>query len=828
MAYKSEIKKQLSDRLSSNTWQSLKTALIGRELIAWGAEVLNSFEIIKASILDSLYPSRAELKDLISAAQSQELSLDFVKPHTVKIRIPSGMDTIVAPYALQIQVGSTMFTNHQFVNLSDDIVLYQGIPKKTFSVDGTADLITLQVVDTVTWEQYSEYTTSENFSRYIKLPRTTLSDSVRVIVKGDTEGVFPYSEYTPLRHDPQANLYKVRPDWDERTQVIFGNGIWGTTIENSSRVYEVIFLDLTNIVIEVKNQKLQVNGTNYDYTVLSQEEGGDLGVAYVREYFQAQLTKTTVAGTIPQIENFVRNFPTVVDCAAVATQETNTVTIYVKPTNLNDTNFSGIVDALYNYAEALTTYKAVRGEPFYFDVYLRSLETSVQLYRTDAQAAIEAELAYDKLPYRANISTLRLSDIAATYGVRAAVRLVVTETVTTILSLTPYKGTFKILNRVNDQWVEWGWDSDGIIYLRTSATQNFGLPIYGIGQFLFLKDGAVLKAFATFNEILTDATTALKPVLTSDTLDKGEGYFATYNQDQDNMDWWIQYFSINSSFKNTDTSIQKLQNTPVLPTHTSKFQKSTNSKYVPRVSNGAYELHEVKFDTNQFVYKRYDSVFNTGDGYYHMTAQPALSFYADGSTSISDLVLLADIQGTLMAFTKKSYFFPITGANTTKPLSELSQGFDWTKVVKAIYDNNRIIWLVNDGGYKVYMSFAPQLDDTGTSINFDTAAIQLFTGVTLVGDDTSIELLLVDEKVWVKDSANIYAQAPTSSAPVESYNAQTQVGKIDQVGTLDYNNKQLNVPASLVVGMNMQYETTSTSITPDVTKYPVLRTVVWE
>ena len=130
MALKSEIKKLLSDKLNSGSWNKIKTSLVGKELIAYGAEVIAAEDNIKDAFTQSLNPELADKRGLISVANINKVVCSFIEPTFIIARIPDRSGTfnkeVYAPYELIIQCGNETFYNTTYCKEGDEVVFYQG------------------------------------------------------------------------------------------------------------------------------------------------------------------------------------------------------------------------------------------------------------------------------------------------------------------------------------------------------------------------------------------------------------------------------------------------------------------------------------------------------------------------------------------------------------------------------------------------------------------------------------------------------------------------------------------------------------------------------
>lgn len=117
---KEEIKKEFSDALSSNTWKSLKTGLIGKELIAYASEFLYAMQTQNDAVTNSLKASTASINDIIALGYANDVALDLYEPSFIKVKITNYTGTeVIAPFAIRLTVGTFVFTNVDYYTGSE-------------------------------------------------------------------------------------------------------------------------------------------------------------------------------------------------------------------------------------------------------------------------------------------------------------------------------------------------------------------------------------------------------------------------------------------------------------------------------------------------------------------------------------------------------------------------------------------------------------------------------------------------------------------------------------------------------------------------------------
>ena len=125
----------LSNALQSPNWQALKQALVGRELIAFGAELMYQTESIVESLQKPLYINTASFNEIIAAAFHNDITLDLVASSTVKVRLSTHGTVYYKPYDIRLESGNIIYTNIDFIDSDQVITLYQGIPTSVSNFD---------------------------------------------------------------------------------------------------------------------------------------------------------------------------------------------------------------------------------------------------------------------------------------------------------------------------------------------------------------------------------------------------------------------------------------------------------------------------------------------------------------------------------------------------------------------------------------------------------------------------------------------------------------------------------------------------------------------
>jgi len=438
--------------------------LLGRELIAYGSEIIYDVETQIESLTNPFYIDNAKFPELIALAFAIESKLDLNRPAYIDIKL-GDTNKIYKPFSIKVKSGAVEFVNIDFVSGDKPIRLYQGIIKTILNYPQQAgDLIGLEYNSIRDWDEYAELGDSLNYSTYVKLSKRVLSDSVRVFCYDEL--VYPLSEFSFLRYDENAELYKVRTGSDGFVNVYFGDGLWGKQIKKDCK-YQIFYLETTNF--EYKPEMLTSDETfeiyGFGYAV-------DNDIKYARNQLKRALGANSVVATKEQIRKFVNSFADVID-STVSVRALNNVDVYIKPTETTTTAFKDIEEELSLYGEIVTKYNVKRGNPLEFRIAMSALEGSIpDDVKNLAISKIEEELGYTQLKYVDVVNTRRVRDILTSLDIhKVDVSITIEEAIERILSLVPDKNSLTI---VQDGEVA-GWDSEGRLFILRNLFLNSGI-----------------------------------------------------------------------------------------------------------------------------------------------------------------------------------------------------------------------------------------------------------------------------------------------------------------------------------------------------------------
>lgn len=729
---KTEIYNNLSGSLNSNIWQQLKAGLLGRELLSFGTEVIAGAEIVKESLTQSLFIENADINGIVTASNALEIPLQKIKPASVKLKVTTASEQHFAPFTLKFSIGSITFTNIDYVSSEEIIELYQGNVVSSFSnpAQGTANFLSLRVDNVKTWSNFYEFTTSEYYSKYIKLGTKALASSLRIFSK---EGavILPITEFNPLITDPALVLYKTRLGWDKSVNVLFGNGLWGAPLDYTTKSYQAIWLELTTSDFDPTQGTLKhtpqgsIIAEDLDFTLNSYSRSADEDLPWLRNKIRSENAKNSVIATKDQIKNFVKAFNSVIDCSVVrSTIKQNTLLIYVKPTTDNDTNFSFIEDNLILYGEQTTDYKVQKGVPFLFVILLSTPDIIDSGIKSLIVNYLQTLYSYETLEYSKQLNSSEISSAVSQFTDKSIlVALQITEPLSeeNKISFLPKPGTIELLlgNTVI------GWDAAGLIYSKKAGTpQNFK-DVIGTGDFLLCAGKDVqgknrhLTTISPDGLLSINTDAALSALLSNDyskliainTTTSYIGYAVQLLLSAEGIPskkYKVVVYNNDASFENGDYSIQKYNTAYKPPVLNTIFDSSEITYFDPKnIIIVGQELYNVCIKGTLFIVQKW---------YY--TTQWVQMYYDIQATVVDGLAIMGilEIEGDLFIITNQasSHFVlenykddPVLHKNVD--LSGAT-GIDETELVKHTTQNSvvkvkdTIVWTTSDTG-------AVQLDD---------------------------------------------------------------------------------------------------------------------
>lgn len=815
----------IEQQLNSPTWNSLKTSFIGRELIEYAATILYLSDQQKLSIQDNQYPDTADLKSMLLMAFNRDIAVDLNKPAYVKIS-NVGVN-LTSPYQASLKSGNILFTNYDYIVPNQVATLHQGLVKTMY----TEELTTIQEAERVPMTVYYDV---EEESYFVKLGRNAIAESVRVIKEDGS--LFVLSEYDSLREDPDADLMKIKRNTDLSLNVYFGNGTWGKKYDSALN-YQIVWLEGTQEDFDITSLSMTINNQAITFDVESYDSGKTDDISYTRKMLKAAIDKLSVAATESQIKAFVNSYPSIIDSEiALDIDQPNKVTIYVKPTVIEDTIFDQIQDALNLYGEIVTQYFIQRGEPLYYYVVLEKIGTITQQKTIEIEELIRQELAYENQPYISKVSSIRLNELISPVSLGTVIvsilfRLYLEEASQVInLPTRPYRGTIQLYQ--NGTLI--GWDSEGILYGALTPLEVSLSNFIKLGDF-FISGGQdkVLSYNATFT-VAANNTGALPLNGLIDYRIDSERALIKF------ADRFIE-LDINEAFTEGDFSIQKNPSVGIQPFST--ISSTLNLDYsVYRKGVGVFKVMEVTEDGKQYYLWKFDINNNLNN-----TLNFSILVSGDKDWSMK---AVADSENDLFVFFKEGIRyvqnFVLPSMSESLRVDNIAELNDLSTIKQVIMKNS--------------FTILKEIKSTKTVVNPDTQeeeeketyAYQLYRSSGFDIETTTIKRLVLksafvlmyeesfevqqDIKIIQSDMSNILFLNSTAGIlyNINLGNVQqlakqgNTINSVDKVGIVFYVNNQIQLQGKIIQNVTVEYQTSDAMELLPKNMFAVMKDVEWK
>lgn len=527
---------------------SVSRSLVGKELTYFGGNVLYQAEMMQDAISRFSDISRADFQQLIAFAYTNDVPCDTVKPAMVRLEMKLNEVKVFPPFSIRLEVGSLQFYNIDFVKSDSQVTLYQGKPmamtSKPISNDGAKlDVFGLDSSGILsdagsykTWKLYKEFKQGKYQSSYVKLGEGVISDSVRVFARQlGTSGVdvdqivFPYTEFNQGLSSPDAKLYKVRTGWDKSINVLFGDDNWAMMVNQDQFQYELYWLQAgtSNYNLKTSNPLflgydgsksiLRDSSKSEFYTVNSYSLAERDSLPYAKSYVQTKKFLQQGLVTEKQIVSYVDSIPSVNSSRVSSDQQTNSVTVVVKPSDPEDTNFEFLEDILLQSGVIGQSYSVVVATPLDFNVEVTPINQSGLSELNRANQLIQEYCSYDNLTINTMVSSAILNQKLQQSGIfNVSAKIVIKgERVypdtnqTQKLSAQPQINTIRQYDGNGDMVA---FDSDGL-YRQISGNVGEFVPefVSGVGDFFFASKAgqSYLLDKETSRAIAAEATSIL-------------------------------------------------------------------------------------------------------------------------------------------------------------------------------------------------------------------------------------------------------------------------------------------------------------------------------
>lgn len=458
-----DIKQLLISKLSnkeSGAWSRLQNSLIGKELIAFGSEVIQAADNVADSIVQAFDYHNADERSLISLSHTFDIPVSFTKPSYIRIRLSSKSVLHFKPYDLQLVIGNTKFTNIGFYSSLEDIVLYQGVVKSMYT------------------DKISDWC----FEKNVNWDTTTLSLEDDNIVVGHNLGkAFPESVYffykdlnsqgnlslfNPLRYGSTIPSYKLYTLMNKDIMAIPGDGVWGKNDYNEPS-FQIIWLELTNNDFSTTGiLKSELHG-NLQYNVLGSSKGEDNSIEYARDLYRRFYLTTNAVVSRDQIRDYVNSFSYITDCSVSV--DNNHVTVYVKPEDQNDIGGYGNIESSLDLKGCLlTSHEVIKGKALNFQFSVDSPVKSE--LRTQIEEYLRVKYNYHSIGFSEMINTSEVSSsIYSKFGETVKVNFNVSgvDVISGVkLQFIPIQGTISIIDSLGKSV---GYDLNGQIFIENKV-----------------------------------------------------------------------------------------------------------------------------------------------------------------------------------------------------------------------------------------------------------------------------------------------------------------------------------------------------------------------
>lgn len=824
MTTKAQYTQWIEQQLNSPTWNSLKTSFIGRELIEYAATILYLSDQQKLSIQDNQYPDTADLPSMLLMAFNKDIAVDLNKPAYVKLSNIGA--NLTSPYQASLKSGNILFTNYDYIVPGKAATLYQGQVKTMY----TEELSSIQESERLPMTVYYDV---EEESYFVKLGKAAIAESVRVIKEDGS--LFVLSEYDSLREDPEADVIKIKRNTDASLNVYFGNGVWGKKYDSALN-YQVIWLEGTQEEFDITSLQMTINNENIQFEIESYDSGKTDDISYTRKMLKAAIDKLSVVATEPQIKAYVNSYPTIIDSEIeLDLEQPNKVTIYVKPTLIDDTIFDQIQDGLNLYGEVVTQYLIQRGEPLYYYVILEKIGTITQQKQIEIEELIRQNLAYENQPYVSQVSSIRLNELISpvskgTVIVSILFRLYFEEVSQVInLPTRPYRGTIQIIQ--NNEVI--GWDSEGILYGALEPIEIALNNFIKLGDFFLSGGDKVLS----YNDTFTIAANNTGAIPLSGLLDyriNGSRALIKFASNFIELD-------INEAFTEGDFSIQKNPSVQIQPYSTITSTLSLDNS-VYRKGVGVFKVMEVDEDGKQYYLWKFDinnnlnntlnfSILVSGGKDWTLksvadSANDLFVFFNEGIRYVKDFVLPSTSESIRVD--------NIAELNDLSTLKQVIMDTSFT-ILKEIKSTKTVIdpdtqeeKEQNTFTYQLYRSSGFDVETTTIKrLVLKSAFVMLYEEVFETQQDIRIIQSDMSKVLFLNETAGILYSIESGIVQQLAKKGDS-INSVEKVGIVSYVNNQIQIQGKTIQDITVEYQTSDAMEMLSKKMFAVMKDVEWK
>lgn len=448
MRAKSEIMDTLSAQLNDDIWKKLRNSLLGRELLAFGAEVISENENVKDTMIMQMNPETADKNGLYMLSQMNEIPITNIKPSCVVVEMKQDARTF-APYELQYHVGNVHFTNIEYTMAGKTVSLINGTYKcyaKNMPSSSEA----------VTYGEETYFYDGINSYYGIRLGNA-YPDSVVAYNENGLE-IPRYSSDIALANDIDV-MYKVVTGVDGCVYVRF---ICKDEFSALS-TFKIDWLDHDMMEFDIDDTTVKINNATVAevkyYSVGSKDD-----LDFMRLQLKKEMAKYNGFNTPVSVERYVRGLPYVLD--AKCEKSESGINVYIKPSSYLDMqtylDFSEIAAHISLNSILFPKIKVKTGNQIKFGIEISGVD-DVKL-QNGIKGLIQDKFSYNNMTFNSVINTGNiLSEIYNKYGVVPTINMTIQEPFVQDkpLSFKPIKNTLKLYG-VNDAVV--AWEENNLLY----------------------------------------------------------------------------------------------------------------------------------------------------------------------------------------------------------------------------------------------------------------------------------------------------------------------------------------------------------------------------
>lgn len=814
MIGKEDIRVKLERRLNSNTWRSLKTSALGRELIEYATNLLFYNSVISETWKRNSYPETSDISGILNLSYALHVPVDVFSPSYVKIKIKG--TRVYKPFELKMKFGNISFTNIGYVDENTVCFLYQGIVK-TYVDSGDVVDFSYTLRDQIT--TYKDITGESTHSEYQKLGAYAMSDSVQVF-KRKISSVIPVSNWSPLITNKESDIIRIKKGLDNSLNVYWGDGEWGK-IKDTSAFYQIIYLESTFEDFEPDGLALYAGDELVEYELMSSDMGKPYDLERAKVMLEAEIARLTAVVSSSQIKAFVKKDSAVLDCK-VSAEAGNLIRVYVKPVTVGDEIFDSVEENLTLYGEILSKYKVVPGVPLMFSVILVPLKDIVESQKKEIKSLVESELAYKKLEYSEVISSSRITELVNTnYPGFASGMILLQSTLVTNgeveLQVHPMKGTISL----KDGEVVKGWDSEGSIYAFEDDENPITGKIRRLGDFyLSEKDGA--KVFDLAMSKFSDNSESFEVANAVEWWEDKNTFIVLLGLPGERV---YKIFNKTSVLQDTEFSLQRNYKVPFRESRMIITEKVFSDKDIYVEGTGFYSMESA---AGVWSLNRYDigSTFTKVSNF-------QVSIGPDTNPCVVSLLIGSD----LLILTRDKFTLVSDIRGIPKQQSD-----DLSTAIELFQANNdKVLWIASGNNASVVIK-EEIIEGVGYEVLYRSTPLFVVKELAkVITSQEYVELYRLekqaqrrlycvefDEGVVVYDSFNKQMIDLRSEEPVVLWTDGDTASKLVPIGVVDYEGKTISFKSPKVEGLNVEYVTIDQLTSAGSKYYPVLNTVSWQ